>query len=112
MKARFRVFGHPLHPILNVFPAALFSVAIICDLLYFALGTAKWAHMAYWCIGAGIIGGVIAAPWGFFDWRTIPEKTRAKRVGAIHGIGNLMAVALFAISWALRGARIESPGVW
>ncbi|MER7333619.1 MULTISPECIES: DUF2231 domain-containing protein [unclassified Micromonospora] len=48
------------------------------------------------------MGGLVAAVFGFTDWRAIPFGTRAKRIGAIHGIGNVVVVLLFAVSWLAR----------
>jgi uncharacterized membrane protein len=53
-------------------------------------------------IAAGIIGGLVAAVFGLIDWLAIPSRTRAKRVGAAHGLGNVIVVALFLVSWLLR----------
>jgi len=36
------------------------------------------------------------------DWLGIPSGTRAKRVGAMHGVGNLVVVGLFAVSFLTR----------
>jgi uncharacterized membrane protein len=40
--------------------------------------------------------------FGLWDWLAIPAGTRAKRIGALHGVGNVVVVALFALSWLLR----------
>jgi uncharacterized membrane protein len=53
-------------------------------------------------IGAGVITGLLAAVPGTVDWLAIPRGTRAKRIGLIHGVGNVVVVALFALSWFLR----------
>jgi uncharacterized membrane protein len=45
---------------------------------------------------------LLAAQFGLIDWMAIPSGTRAKRVGAIHGVGNVVVVALFALSWWMR----------
>ena len=50
-----------------------------------------------------IVTGLLAAPFGFIDWLSIPSATRAKRIGAVHGGGNVLVVLLFALSWTLRG---------
>jgi uncharacterized membrane protein len=42
--------------------------------------------------------------FGLIDWLNIPSGTRAKAVGMWHGIGNVVVVALFALSWWLRYA--------
>jgi uncharacterized membrane protein len=62
----------------------------------------SFTTVAYWCIAAGIIGGLLAAVFALIDWLNIPSDTRAKAVGMWHGIGNVVVVALFALSWWLR----------
>jgi uncharacterized membrane protein len=53
-------------------------------------------------IAAGVIGGLAAAVFGLVDWLAIPSGTRAKSVGLWHGLGNVVVVALFAVSWLIR----------
>ncbi len=53
-------------------------------------------------IGAGLIGGLAAALFGWLDWVGIPSGTRAKRIGLWHGLGNVAVLALFVLSWVLR----------
>jgi uncharacterized membrane protein len=65
--------------------------------------------VAYWMIVAGIVGGLLAAPFGFIDWLGIPRGTRAKRIGAVHGIGNVIIVLLFIGSVLLRGGDTVAP---
>jgi uncharacterized membrane protein len=60
-------------------------------------------------IGAGVICGLIAAVFGLLDWLAIPSGTRAKAVGAWHGIGNVVVVLLFSASWLLRRSDPVSP---
>jgi uncharacterized membrane protein len=44
----------------------------------------------------------LAAVFGLVDWAAIPKNTRAKSVGAVHGVGNVIVVLLFAGSFYLR----------
>ena len=60
-------------------------------------------------IAAGVITGLLAAPFGFIDWLTIPAGTRAKPIGAVHGAGNVFVVLLFAASWLMRGDAPSAP---
>jgi uncharacterized membrane protein len=57
----------------------------------------------------GIVGGLLAAIFGFIDWLNIPKETRAKRIGLLHGGGNVVVVMLFAISWFLRLNETYEP---
>ncbi len=102
MESRVKLFGHPIHPMLIVFPLGLLIMAFILDLVYAATQNATWAMISYYNIIFGIIGGLIAAVFGFLDWLAIPDGTRAKRVGLLHGIGNVVVVVLFLLSWFVR----------
>lgn len=102
METRIKVLGHPVHPMLIVYPLALFSVAVLFDVLYLTSGNEDFAVVAYWTISAGIVGGLLAALFGLVDWLAIPTGTRAKRIGLWHGVGNAAVVTLFVVSWLLR----------
>lgn len=56
-----------------------------------------------------MLSGLLAAVFGFADWTKIPAGTRAKRVGALHGAGNVAVVALFSLSWLLRRDAPTDP---
>jgi uncharacterized membrane protein len=94
---------------LIVFPLGLLAMAVIFDILAMALGNGYWSEIAYWMIAAGVVTGLVAAPFGFIDWLGIPAGTRARRIGAVHGIGNVIVVAMFAASWLIRGAAPRTP---
>jgi len=104
-----RAFGHPIHPILIVFPLGLLATGGIFDIIRIITANPTWSHIAFYMIGAGIIGGLIAAVFGLIDWLGITSGTRARRIGAIHGLGNLVVVLLFAGSWWLRSAQPTEP---
>jgi len=109
MKARARLFGHPIHTMLIVFPLGLLATAVVFDLVRMFTGDPTFGVVAYWMIAAGLVGGLLAAPFGLLDWTGIPAGTRAKSVGLTHGVGNLVVVLLFAASWWLRRADPEAP---
>jgi len=102
MESRVKLFGHPIHPMLIVFPLGLLATGVIFDVLYLFTGNADFTTASFWMITAGILGGLLAAIFGFVDWLAIPGGTRAKAIGLWHGIGNFVIVVLFAISWLLR----------
>jgi uncharacterized membrane protein len=96
-----KLLGHPVHQMLIVFPVGLLITAFIVDVIGSASGNPEWWRISYWMIPAGVIGGLTAAV-GFLDWRGIPSGTRASRVGMWHGLGNVVVVVLFALSWWVR----------
>ena len=102
MESRAELFGHPIHPMLIPLPLGLLTGAVAFDVLHRVTGDGTWGTVATATMAAGLIGGVIAAPFGFIDWLAIPDDTRAKRIGAIHGLGNVVVLVLFAASWWLR----------
>jgi uncharacterized membrane protein len=105
MESKIKLFGHPVHQMLIVFPLGLLLTAGIFDALYFITGRSGLAVVSFWNIAAGVISGVIAALFGLIDWIGIPRGTRAKRVGAWHASGNVVVLALFAASWLIREAE-------
>jgi uncharacterized membrane protein len=109
MESRIKLAGHPVHPMLIVFPLGLLATAVIFDIIYLVSDRVIWTHAAYFMVGAGVIGGLAAAVPGWVDWMAIPRGTRAKRVGLIHGVGNVIVLALFILSWLLRRPNPEAP---
>jgi uncharacterized membrane protein len=109
MESKVKVAGHAVHPMLVVFPLGLLSTAVIFDILYLFSNRAQWTEVAYYMIGAGVIGGLGAALFGWLDWFAIPRRTRAKRVGLYHGLGNVLVLTLFVLSWILRSEHPSSP---
>jgi uncharacterized membrane protein len=109
MESRAKLLGHPIHQMLIVFPLGLLAMAVIFDLLTIGLGNGYWSEIAYWMIAAGVVTGLLAAPFGLIDWFAIPSGTRAKRIGAVHGLGNVIVIGMFALSWLMRGDAPRSP---
>lgn len=109
MESRAKIAGHAIHPILIVFPLGLLATGVVFDLLYIVWGNPAMALVSYWMIVAGIVGGVLAAPFGWIDWFAIPGKSRAKSIGLVHGLGNTIVLALFAASWWFRFDAPERP---
>lgn len=111
MESRAKFAGHPVHQMLIVFPLGLFATAVVFDLIYLAGGGPTMEVVSYWMIAAGIIGGIIAAPFGWIDWLAIPPRTRAKSIGLWHGAGNVLVLLLFIGSWIVRHNQPDSPAV-
>jgi uncharacterized membrane protein len=109
MESHVKLLGHPLHQMLVMFPVGLLAMAVVFDVIAIGAGQAYWSEIAYWMIAAGVVTALLAAPFGLIDWLAIPRGTRAKRIGAVHGIGNLIVVLLFAGSWLLRDPTARPP---
>jgi uncharacterized membrane protein len=109
MESRVKVLGHPVHQLLIVFPLGLLATSVIFDLAYLVTGHVRLSDVAYWMIVAGVLGGLVAAPFGLMDWLAIPAGTRAKRIGAWHGVGNVVVLLLLVVSWYIRSRAGVPP---
>lgn len=94
--------GHPIHPMLVVFPLGLWTFSLVCDVVYlFGWGGAAWASAALYAIGGGVVGALLAAIPGLIDLLSLKEP-RTRRIGILHMVVNLAAVAVFAFDFWLR----------
>ena len=105
MESRVKVLGHPVHQALIPLPLGILSASVAFDAVHRLSGKASWRSAADATLGAGLLGGLVAAPFGVVDWLAIPAGTRAKRIGLLHGMGNLTMMGLFGASWWLRRER-------
>jgi len=109
MESKAKILGHPIHPILIVFPLGLLATSVIFDIVGLVSQVPRWAEFATYLTAAGVVGGLLAAVPGTIDWLAIPRGTRAKRVGLVHGVGNVIVVGLFLVNWLLRRETPAAP---
>ena len=105
MESSAKAAGHPIHQQLIVFPLGLLATSVIFDVVGLISGGSTWPMVAYWTMLAGIVGALVAAPFGLIDFLAIPHGTRARRIGAMHGMGNGVVSLLFLGSWLLRSPQ-------
>jgi uncharacterized membrane protein len=106
--------GHPVHPMLVSFPIAFYAGTFAGFLIFAINGEPFWYRLAYVANVAGVVTAAVAAIPGFIDWAVgIPERTAAKRDGAIHMMFNALALLMFGINVAgsAGGWREGDPGV-
>jgi len=93
-------YGHPVHPILVTLPIGMWVASLVFDIISrSADDPGAFAEGAYWLIGLGIIGAVLAAVTGLLDFARIRRGTKAWAIGALHMTTNTVVLALFVISW-------------
>lgn len=102
MRTRARALGHSIHPMLVSFPLGLLATAVIFDILYLITDKDGFTGAAAYTMAAGIIGGLVAGVFGIIDWTGLPKGSRARTIGTVHGVGNIIVLLLFAASWLLR----------
>jgi uncharacterized membrane protein len=104
------IAGHPVHPMLVGFPVAFYAGTFAGFLAYMINGQPFWYHLAYVSNAAGVVLAAVAAIPGFIDWATgIPERTPAKRDGAIHMALNVAALLLFSVNLAVSAGGWRDP---
>ncbi|MCV7440284.1 Rieske 2Fe-2S domain-containing protein [Mycobacterium seoulense] len=94
--------GHPVHPPLASLTSGALGTTVALDVLSLLPGrpatevrdASKFAARA---LGVGILASIGSAVTGVTDWQHTHESDR--RVGAVHGLVNLAATALYAQSW-------------
>lgn len=101
MSTRVTVAGHPIHPMLVTIPIGLWIFSLVCDFGYVFTGDERWATTAYFTLGGGIVGALLAAVPGLLDLLGLHDA-RAQRVGRYHLVLNLAIVAAQAVSFWLR----------
>ena len=111
MESRAKLLGHPIHQMLIVFPLGLLATSLIFDIIGLATHHAGLMQTSFYVIAAGIISGLAAAVFGLIDFLAIPHGTRARRVGTLHGIGNVIVVVFFAASWFVRRENPAHPAI-
>jgi uncharacterized membrane protein len=111
MRTKASIFGHPIHPMLVVFPIGLWIFSLICDLIRLGGGAADaWSLVAYYAMVGGFIGALCAAVPGLIDLLYYKGAAPVKKLALTHMAINLAAVVLYAINiWLRSGA--EGPGV-
>lgn len=109
MESRAKLFGHSIHQMLIVFPLGVLGMSFFFDVIALATDNGALLHAAFYMIAAGLISGLIAAVFGLIDFLAIPAGTRAKRIGTLHGVGNVIVVVMFAASWFLRRPEPSEP---
>src|SRR6185436_5734752 len=98
--------GHPLHPVLTDVPLGAWTLATVLDL--WGGANRRQDRAANAAIGVGLAGPVGAAVTGLTDWQHTAAEDR--RVGLLHGLLNLSAAGLYAISLGLRRRGARSAG--
>src|SRR5947199_3175026 len=83
-------YGHPFHPILVTVPIGAWVASLVFDVISRAGNDAAvFAKGAYWLVGIGIVGALVAAMFGFLDLFAIPTGTRAFKTALTHMSLNL-----------------------
>ncbi|BAU67376.1 hypothetical protein STA3757_47930 [Stanieria sp. NIES-3757] len=95
------IAGHPIHPIIVIFPVAFLSGAAGADIGYWLTEDFFWARAAIWLIGLGGLAGILAALIGIVDFVRVP-RVRKRTAGWAHMLLNVAALVLTFVNFGLR----------
>lgn len=105
-------YGHPLHPIFVTIPIGAWTASLVFDALSHLIDQpAVFVRGAFWLIGIGIVGALLASLFGFMDLMAIPRNTRAFRVGITHMVLNLAVTTAFVVALLLRREALDAAAV-
>lgn len=102
--------GHPIHPMLVHFPAALFPTSLLFDLFSLGLGGNTYVKTAFYTMVVGELVALLAAVAGAADYLTeLVPGTVMFRVGTVHALFNVVILLLYAFNIGLRlGPTLEA----
>jgi uncharacterized membrane protein len=95
------ILGHPIHPIIVIFPVAFLSGTAGADIGYWLTQDPFWARASMWLIGLGASAGILAGIIGMVDFLRIP-RVRHRTAGWAHMVANILALVLSLINFGLR----------
>jgi uncharacterized membrane protein len=103
-RVRFRLLGHPVHPMVVHLPMGLLLTAPLWDLLSVVrpAGVAVWSAIGAWTVGLGCLAGLAAAVAGLIDLGAVPAGHPAGRAANLHLYLMLGALALFGTGALVR----------
>jgi nitrite reductase/ring-hydroxylating ferredoxin subunit/uncharacterized membrane protein len=100
--------GHALHPLLTDVPIGTWASATLLDLV----GGSASRPAAQKLVGIGLAAAGPTALTGWADWSdTEPGNDPVRRVGMVHAIANVTALALYGASYAARRRGAHTSGV-
>ncbi|AFZ05645.1 Protein of unknown function DUF2231, transmembrane [Oscillatoria nigro-viridis PCC 7112] len=105
------VAGHPIHPIIVIFPVAFLVGAAGSDIGYWLTSDPFWARASVWLMGVGFAAGILAAITGFLDFFKV-KRVRDRSAGWLHMGGNVAVMVLTLINLVLRQGNPAEPIVY
>jgi uncharacterized membrane protein len=89
--------GRPIHAMLVPFPIVCFVLTLVADIVYWQTEFLLWLHFAEWLLLGGLVFGGLAAIAGAVDLLA-SDRLRQSHHAWVHGIGNLLALALALVN--------------
>ena len=103
MRSEASIKGHPIHPMLIVYPFAFLTGAFGFNLAGAASRNRELETVSQYLIPAGVATGLAAAAAGLVDYlHSVPPQSSGMERATRHALLNTAAIGLFTTSWLLR----------
>jgi nitrite reductase/ring-hydroxylating ferredoxin subunit/uncharacterized membrane protein len=113
MRSSAHIEGHPIHPMLIVFPFAYLVGSACIDTWARVTNRRRWFRTASHMSALGLGSALVAAVPGVIDYVfAVPPNSSAKRRATDHMFANLSALGLFALARAGRRQVDDPPAPW
>jgi nitrite reductase/ring-hydroxylating ferredoxin subunit/uncharacterized membrane protein len=100
MRSYASIKGHPIHPMLTVYPFAFLTGAFGFNLAAAASRRRDFVDVSQHLIPVGVAAGLAAAVPGLLDYaETVPPDSSGKERATRHAVLNSAALGLFIASW-------------
>ncbi len=112
MRSQASFKGHPIHPMLIVYPFAFLTGAFGFNAAAAATRNRELNTVGNYLVPTGIAAGLLAAVPGIVDYlNVVPPQSSGKQRAAKHALLNVTGLGLFTASWLLgrSGARRTLP---
>jgi uncharacterized membrane protein len=100
--------GVPTHALVVHFPAALLPTSLACDAVAWLRPELATGRAAVVMLVLGLAGGLVAAGTGLLDWADMIAGSARRARATRHLVVQAGALALFALSLALRGGALDA----
>jgi nitrite reductase/ring-hydroxylating ferredoxin subunit/uncharacterized membrane protein len=103
--------GHALHPVLTDVVIGGATIAVVLDILRIFLGVDGMETAITWTVGLTALAGVGAILTGLTDFKDTAEGDE-RNIAGLHGVINIVAVVIFAVSLLQRAGGGHDAGFW
>jgi nitrite reductase/ring-hydroxylating ferredoxin subunit/uncharacterized membrane protein len=111
MKSQASIQGHPIHPMLVVYPFAFLTGAFGFRAAAAASRNKDLNTVADYLVPTGVAAGLLAAVPGIIDYlNVVPPNSSGQDRARTHGLLNTAGLTLFATSWLI--GRNRSSRTW
>jgi nitrite reductase/ring-hydroxylating ferredoxin subunit/uncharacterized membrane protein len=103
--------GHALHPVLTDVVVGGATMAIFLDILRVFFSVNGLETATAWTLGLTTLSGVGAILTGLTDFKDTAEGDE-RNIAGLHGVTNIVAILIFAVSLLQRGAGSHDAAFW